>query len=355
MAIRRLLFLFLAAAIRAPAQTPVSNDNLADRLPLYIGESRDSRTDGCTVQWSCVSEALTGQKIDYHNDQWFSFRPSRAGQYFLNVSGQRCREVRGVQLIALIAAELCNPSTYSILSATSLGTQDDIFVPLTAAVAGQEILLCVDGYLHDYCRFRIAVDTVARGLPVGSAAAASVPGVPPRTVASRAIELHWALPDSLTDATSFVVYRRAPAAPRAVVVAEVPVLRNAAAGVQRAYHTTDTLPAPGRYHYQIVTAGTPVPMVVWQETAEFQPAPLRPVNGRLAVPLDGFRPGAVVRVIVTDADTKRELQKLELVRAVGGPPLVLPVAALVRRGIRRLRITLTAAGTAMSEVIEAEI
>ena len=55
-----LLFL-LTVARAASAQTPVPNDDLAGRLPLQLGQPRESRTDGCTVEWACVDEKLTGR------------------------------------------------------------------------------------------------------------------------------------------------------------------------------------------------------------------------------------------------------------------------------------------------------
>jgi hypothetical protein len=352
MAHRWLLLIGLFVRLGAQAQTPaaVANDDLDARLPLSLGEPAHSRTDGCTVQWACVDEKLTGKCIDYHNDQWFSFRPARTGRYYLNIGGQQCRDVRGVQLVALTAGELCKPSTYSILSCTSLGTQDDIFVPLDAPQAGQEILLCVDGYLHDYCRFRLTVDTVARGVPV-----VSPPPFTPATAAGSArVELRWALPDSLLGATAFVVRRREAAQARATEAAYVPVERNSAGGLQRQYTLLDTLPGPGQYVYQIVTEGTSAPVLVWQQAFSFSRTAARASGARLALPLDRFRPGAALTLVVTDAFTGRVVRRAQLTRPKSGPGPALSTAELIRQGLQRIRVSITDGGNGRGEAIVEE-
>jgi len=65
-----LLWLLVA---RVAAQVP--NDNLENRRLLAPEEVITSSTVGCTVQRACVDERLTGKCIEYHNDQWFEFRP----------------------------------------------------------------------------------------------------------------------------------------------------------------------------------------------------------------------------------------------------------------------------------------
>ena len=52
----------------------VANDNIQHRLELPTdGNALVSNTTGCTVQWACVDQRLTGKCIQYHNDQWFFF------------------------------------------------------------------------------------------------------------------------------------------------------------------------------------------------------------------------------------------------------------------------------------------
>lgn len=315
------------------------NDDLDGRLPLSLGLVVESRTDGCTVQWRCVDEKLTGKCIDYHNDQWFGFRPPRAGRYYVNIGQQRCRDVRGVQLVALTAGEPCKPATYQILSCTSLGTQDDIFVPLDAPEAGHEILLCVDGYLHDYCRFALTVDSVARGIP-----AVAVPMFDlQQATASRVVPLHWTLPDSLTtEATTFVVRRREAAEPRATDLALVAVERNAAGGTVLTYERSDTLAAPGQYVYQVVAEGGRQPVLLTQQTVVYRDRAPAAATAYADLPIDEYPTGAELTILVADAATGRILRRAQLRKQKNAPRQGrLLVEEWRRAGVPALRVTIT--------------
>ncbi|MBC8082970.1 MAG: hypothetical protein H7Z21_07135 [Hymenobacter sp.] len=180
----------------ATAQVP--NDNIEQRRTLQLNETISSNTTGCTVQWAAVDEKLTGKCIEYHNDQWFEFTPRTAGCYYVNISGQQCRDTRGVQLVVLTGTP-GQPATYSALSCTSLGSQDDVFVTLEGLRAGHPYLLDVDGYLKDFCEFRLAVSDKPHGVPALA--------LPPLTsvvpAADTLFTLRWNLTDSLGPCGSF--------------------------------------------------------------------------------------------------------------------------------------------------------
>lgn len=201
----RLAFLFFAAnGFPRIGWAQAANDNIENRRVLKAGEIITSNTTGCTVQRGCVDERLTGQCIQYHNDQWFEFTPPVAGRYFVNIGGQRCRDVRGVQLVVL-TGQPCQPATYHVLSCTSLGTQDDVFVALDDLQAGQPYLLDIDGYLKDFCQFTLQVSDRAVGMPAvlpPASLAGALPG------ANRVVGLEWALPDSLAATPRCRVLRR---------------------------------------------------------------------------------------------------------------------------------------------------
>ena len=93
--------LLLLVAFAPAARAQVANDNIENRRVLRAEELVTSSTTDCTVQRSCVDERLTGKCIEYHNDQWFEFTPTTSGRYFINIGGQKCRDVRGVQLVVL--------------------------------------------------------------------------------------------------------------------------------------------------------------------------------------------------------------------------------------------------------------
>lgn len=242
------LLLLPGSLLGARAQAP--NDNIENRRVLGLNETVTSNTTGCTVQWACVDEQLTGKCIEYHNDQWFEFTPRASGRYYVNIGGQQCRDTRGVQLVVL-TGEPCQPATYRVLSCTSLGSQDDVFVTLDSLRAGQPYLLDVDGYLKDFCQFTLAVSDQPRGVPalappqVASVAAS----------ASAVVTLRWTLPDSVGAPRGFRVLRREAAAFRADEVAAVPVPRTTYGTTRPEYTWTDTLARPGRYLYQVVTDG----------------------------------------------------------------------------------------------------
>lgn len=253
------------------AQVP--NDDIERRQELKLNQTIRSNTTGCSVQWSCVDEKLTGKCIEYHNDQWFAFTPRAAGRYYVNIGGQKCRDTRGVQLVVLTGTP-CQPATYRVLSCTSLGSQDDVFVTLDSLRAGQPYLLNIDGYLKDFCQFTLAVSDKPQGVPALAlpALAAAVPSQ------SKLFTLRWLLPDSLGTAARFRVLRREAHEFRAAPLAEVPVTRTTYGANQTEYAWTDTLTAPGRYLYQVVADATDAaaPTLVqqqWYAYSQLMPQP----------------------------------------------------------------------------------
>ncbi|MFD2784797.1 hypothetical protein [Hymenobacter rubripertinctus] len=261
-----------------PLQAQVANDDIARRRVLRAEEPARSNTSNCTVQWNCVEESLTGKCIQYHNDQWFEFTPPVAGRYFVNIGGQQCRDVRGVQLVVLTGTP-CQPATYRVRSCTSLGSQNDVFVMLDSLRAGQPYLLNVDGYLRDFCQFTLTVSKHHQGLP-----ALDPPPPPAAPQASRLVTLRWTLADSVGTVPEFQVWRREAAETRAARRAAVPVARTTYGGAAPDYAFTDTLAAPGRYLYQVVAGATVgPPVVVQQQWYNFSPLPTNappPTNER---------------------------------------------------------------------------
>ena len=313
---RHKLLLGLGLALGHPAAAQVPNDNIENRRPLQAEEVVTSSTAGCTVQWRCVDERLTGKCIEYHNDQWFEFRPPADGTYYVNIGQQKCRDVRGVQLVALTGTP-CQPATYRVLACASLGTQDDLYVPLPNLRAGQPYLLDVDGYLKDFCGFTLQVSGRARGLPVVPAPA--LPSGPPAT--SRVVMLAWQLPDSLAAAQQCRVLRREQRAFRTREVGRVPAGRNTLGQRQADYALTDTPPAPGNYLYQIVAESddpAAPPVLLRQQWVSY--SRLRPIMpgavpdgvAFLDLPLARYPRGAYLTILVSDAETGNLLRRLAL-------------------------------------------
>jgi hypothetical protein len=301
---------------------------------------------GCTVQPSCVDERLTGKCIEYHNDQWFEFRPPATGTYYVNIGGQRCRDVRGVQLVVLTGTP-CQPATYRILSCTSLGTQDDLYVPLPNLQAGQPYLLDVDGYLKDYCSFTLQVSGQARGLPVVPA-----PAVPQGLPAmSRVVTLAWQVPDSLTSARYCRVLRRELHEFRAREIWRAPLAINTYGQRRAAYTLTDTLPSAGQYLYQIVAEGEPAdgpPTLVQQRWIAY--SQLRPImpgtvaagSAFLTLPLARYPPRAQLAIVISNPENGRVLRRLPLALPLASPSQGRVFAQpWLEAGIRQVAVAIT--------------
>ena len=313
-----LFLLLLAAGIVSTATAQVANANIENRRVLRAEETVSSSTTGCTVQRSCVDERLTGKCIEYHNDQWFEFTPATAGRYFINIGGQKCRDVRGVQLVVL-TGQPCQPATYRVLSCTSLGTQDDVFVTLDSLRAGQPYLLDVDGYLKDFCQFSLQVSRTATGMPV-SYFPPSLSRLLP--TASRVVELQWTLPDSLANAPACRVMRREIHQYRSTEIHRVPVRRDTYGRAETSYTVADTLPGPGTYDYQVVTIRAdsgPAPTRLRQWWYAYTTAATAPLSGTVVarevvtLPLQKYPAKARLSVVITDPASGRVLLARQLI------------------------------------------
>ncbi len=345
--VRTCLQLLLAAAAATPAAAQAPNDDIENRRVLHLEEVVASNTTGCTVQRSCVDERLTGKCIEYHNDQWFAFTPAAAGHYFVNIGGQKCRDVRGVQLVVL-TGQPCQPATYRILSCTSLGTQDDVFVTLDSLRAGQSYLLDVDGYLKDFCQFTLQVSQTATGMPVSY-----FPPSPTRLLptASRVVELRWTLPDSLAAAPASRVLRREIHDYRTHEVGRVPVRRDTYGRPEFNYAATDTLPGPGIYEYQVLTAAAengPGAARLRQWWYAYGTAATAPLPGTVPrpdvveLPLRRYPARARLSVVVTDPVTGRVLLARQLVNQPADPrQRQLPVRRWQQAGLKKIAVEIT--------------
>ena len=228
----------------------VPNDDIDNRIELMIDAPPfSSNTTGCTVQWNCVDQSLTGKCIQYHNDQWFYFTTQDSTNYYINIAGQTCRDLRGVQMV-VIDGTPCDPSTYQILNCTSLSTQDDIFVALDSLQPYHTYLLNVDGYLNDHCQFSIQVSTTPQGLPLHLIE-------DPMQIISKTegdkINLNWLVKQTQgTRLLSYEIFRLYEDEKKFMLAKRVPHEKNAFGVSRLAYSVTDTVVAYGTYRYKIV-------------------------------------------------------------------------------------------------------
>ncbi|MGB3848783.1 MAG: hypothetical protein WA958_02350 [Tunicatimonas sp.] len=236
----------LALAAVLPAHPQVVNDSIHHSIALQLGATHTSYTAHCTVERNCVDESLTGKCIKYHNDQWFTFRSGNTDKLFVNVSGQRCKDLNGVQVV-LLTGEPCSPSTYTILSCVSSGTNDDFYVEANVRPY-TTYLLNVDGYLEDFCSFDITLDSVARGVPAEPNLTLPEAG----ELTGKVVHLTWTLPDTLSEEMSnFVIHKREKSSYRFLAQDTVTVARNTFGELVHDYVYTDTLEDHRTYFYRV--------------------------------------------------------------------------------------------------------
>jgi len=146
----------------------VSNNDINNRSTLALnGTPTISTTHDATVEWDCVNRKLTHKCLVYHNDQWFTFTPTRDGQYFVNLSVQNCRDLRGIQAM-VIEGNPCQVSTYRILTCIDQIRHANTYIQLDSVHANVPYLINIDGFLGDYCDFTIQFSSYPHGMPVNA-------------------------------------------------------------------------------------------------------------------------------------------------------------------------------------------
>lgn len=248
-----LILIFFSCLYHVSILGQTVNNDMTEAIELEIGQPFKSKTDGNTVQYACIDQQLTGKCIQYHNDQWFTFTNTNFEKLYINIGGQQCRDMRGVQLVAF-EGELCSPNTYRILDCISLATQDDIYTTIGPLKPNQTYWLNIDGYLHDYCQFELEVSPTPKGVSVKAVdLLKETSGQKKKSV----IQLNWSINDSLAQSLQgFIIMRRNEAAFSFDSLATVPVEFNAFGAYQPDYNFSDKLYEPGTYWYRIIAQNT---------------------------------------------------------------------------------------------------
>ncbi|NOT75401.1 MAG: hypothetical protein HOP08_10760 [Cyclobacteriaceae bacterium] len=237
--------LFILFTSTSTAQ--VKNNSINARLRLILDEAAlNSSTDNASVEWSCINKELTNKCLVYHNDQWFDFTVPKPGTYFLNVSSQECREKKGVQAV-IIEGNPCEIKTYKILKCLSQIRQDDVFIRLDSLKPQITYLVNIDGFLGDFCDFKIQLSSRADGQPLETKRPAS------RKDQQRSIvRFEWTVSgERIEDIQKFKVYRRKSTSIKSVLVSEQYSMRNAYGIPQLKYQLVDTLDSEGLFTYNI--------------------------------------------------------------------------------------------------------
>ena len=284
----KLCLAFVLVGLCGISCAQVSNNSIINRLHLEVDASPfNSTTTNASVEWNCINKALTKKCLVYHNDQWFDFSVRESGTYFLNVSAQQCHEKRGVQAI-IIEGNPCEVKTYKILKCISQIQQDDVFIKLDSLKPGIFYLVNIDGFLGDFCDFRIQLATKPFGLPLHLEKPGSV--LAPVSQHSRLVKLEWSVKrDSIDNFEKFHVYRRKISEIVTTLINEQPVILNTYGAPILHYETSDSLRSEGVYRYQIygIQKETLVPsLLVVQKVSYYKSPSNLPAQRIISLQLD---------------------------------------------------------------------
>jgi hypothetical protein len=260
----------LSLFINQLAYAQVQNNSFKDRIHLVVDSPLlHSTTAKATVEWECVNKALTNTCLVYHNDQWFYFTLDQAGDYYLNISSQKCRDKRGVQVL-IIEGNPCETKDYRILECVSHGLQNDVFVSLQALKAKTPYLINIDGFLGDYCDFNIQIATKPLGLPLHYDRKDTV-GV--KTIQKgKLVEIRWVVPrERIEMYIGFNVYKKRSEDSRTTMTREVMIERNTYGQPVLHYSFLDTLTQQGNYVYTVfgIQKETLIPIMVSENKVSY--------------------------------------------------------------------------------------
>jgi len=244
-------FILLFATFFISGFSQVKNDSIKSRSSLELNSSPlSSSTNNGTVEWACVNKAFTSKCLQYHNDQWFSFFVNRPGNYFINISAQECRDNQGIQFL-LIEGNPCKTAAFKVLSCLPRIKILDVFIEMDSLKTETQYLVNIDGFLGDFCDFKIQLSTEPRGLKHSS------PNMDVLQVEARAMgnvnHLSWTVPRGVSDSLkAFQIYRYTKASKRAEHIATIASATNARGQVETAYGLQDTVIDRSVYTYEIL-------------------------------------------------------------------------------------------------------
>ena len=341
--------IFITLLICHLSHAQVINDHIDKRIELKVNSpTYPSNTTDCTVDWACVDESLTGKCIEYHNDQWFWFKTNQAGNYYININGQQCRDTRGIQLVAIDGVP-CQPKTYKILSCISLATQDDIFVELEALQANHSYLLNVDGYLKDFCSFQIQVSTQPQGIPVQPVKEKVIAA---SKIVDDAVQLEWTLTDDLSDQiNAFRILRREAVENRFTEIKVIPHERNVFGKGKLSYTLIDTVRNNGNYFYKIIASVPDRADMLLSETSvnfssliKVKPDP----SDSITLQLD-FKAGTHISIYFYDAKVRKLLIKTNFYFEEKDRKKKYYIGHLKARGVKSVYVRITDQNNKLSQ------
>lgn len=221
------------------------NDLYTGVQQLTLNAPARSSTNHNTVQKNCVDEKLTGQCIQYHNDQWFAFAPDSKTPFFINIGDQACQNKKGVQLV-VFTGELCETASYEVITCISKATAEDFYFKVEHPNPAMTYYFIVDGYLGDFCDFSIEISGLAKGIP---AVAGEEDGEGAIRLDQHFVTLSWFLRQSTQDGFARFLVRRIGGGD--IKTWNLPIEYNAMGKVLPDYNLSDTLFREGHYVYKV--------------------------------------------------------------------------------------------------------
>jgi hypothetical protein len=317
----------------------VINDHIENRLDLLLDASPSfSSTAGCTVERACINEALADNCIKFHNDQWFQFKTSHAGTYYLNVSGQDCRDILGVQLLVIDGIP-CQPKTYQVVSCVSLATQDDIYLQLDSLKANYTYLLNLDGYLHDFCQFSIQFSAYPKGIPARNSHLESQLTA---LLQENTVALEWTVSEQQAkDIGLYKILRRYEQENRFTSIQEINHKRDSYGQSVLSYTFTDTLRQLGTVQYKLIAELQDHALLqLGEEVVKVKPIPYTNKDRYVTIKLN-YKTGTPLSIYVMRADNKRILKKTEMVFDKQHNQLRIDTEQFKKKGITRIEVKTT--------------
>jgi hypothetical protein len=309
----------------------VSNDGIQNRIALNLDSGGyHSSTKNSGVEWDCINKALTNKCLVYHNDQWFTIKPSGPGPYYLNVSQQHCKKSYGVQLV-IIEGDPCQSNSYRLIKCIPFTDQSDFFVRLDSLLSNKEYLVNVDGYLGDFCDFKIAFSLSYQGIPVDALNQHAILLSMTRT--DSLVDVRWDFPDTLSfQINQFEVFRKRKNEKRKI--ATLPVVYNAYGVPQKKYCVSDTIRQYGAYAY-VVFGKTSAEMlllaegkIIWQKNEKNK----LPKSTKRQITYY-VRKNGLVKIQVLDGVSNKRLFSMNRTSIAGRNILIFDFESFVEKGI----------------------
>ena len=345
----RCIVLLLVVGLYNISIAQVQNNNIQNRLTLQIDtDPIFSSTAKSDVEWRCINKALTNKCLVYHNDQWFNFTVPVAGTYFINISGQKCRDMRGLQLI-IIEGNPCETKTYRILQCIPKIIQDDVYVQLDSLKPKTQYLVNIDGFLGDFCDFGIQIGVKPNGFP-RTRLIQTPDSIEVRTEhKGRLVNLKWVVSKEKIDFyESFKIYRAVPNGIKSNSIHEQPVSRNSYGAYILDYSASDSLHQEGTYIYRImgIQKETQVPFLLVARVVEYaEPKPKTPPQRSVKLNLD-FKDKTPFTVLIYDAVLQTMLKKQNVVfEKPRDYPFKIELGDFIDRGLKTFMILVTNSDT----------